>query len=231
MGLALDLKSEVGKIFADSWKRRTGKVVPAAEDVQLGNDAVELEAVVLYTDIVDSSGLVVGFKDWFAANVYKSFLSCACRIIRSEGGEITAFDGDRVMGVFLGDSMCTSAARTALKINWARLNIIQPEIDKKTTDFKLCHVTGIDVGKLFVARTGIRGSNDLVWVGKAANHSARLSSVRSGSYSSIISAAVYESLHESAKFGGDPKCCMWERISPNGITEQTYGSTWHWKVD
>ena len=32
---------------------------------------------------------------------------------------------------------------------------------------------GIDTSKLFVARTGIRKSNDLVWVGRAANYAAK----------------------------------------------------------
>jgi class 3 adenylate cyclase len=48
------------------------------------------------------------FKDWFAAEIYKSYLISACRIIRDNGGEITAFDGDRVMAVFIGNMKNTN---------------------------------------------------------------------------------------------------------------------------
>ena len=82
MGLKEDLQSEVTSIFATEWSRRKGQVVPAAESVRLGNDAIEFaEAVVLYADLADSTQLVQGYKDWFAAEVYKTYLRCASRII------------------------------------------------------------------------------------------------------------------------------------------------------
>lgn len=108
-------------------------------------------------------------KDWFAAEVYKSFLHCASIIIRDQGGEITAFDGDRVMAVFIGDNKRTSAAKSALKINYAVTPIINPEIKDKYSDiaYTMRHAVGIDISKVFIARTGVRGANDLVWVGRA----------------------------------------------------------------
>ena len=35
---------------------------------------------------------------------------------------------------------------------------------------------GVDTSELLVAKTGIRTVNDLVWVGRAANYAAKLSS-------------------------------------------------------
>ena len=55
---------------------------------------------------------------------------------------------------------------------------------------------GIDTCELFIARTGIRGSNDLVWVGHAANYAAKLSDRRGPP--SQITEDVYKKLHESA---------------------------------
>lgn len=52
----------------------------------------------------------VHHKPHFAAEIYKSYLHCASKIIRCENGVITAFDGDRVMGIFIGDLKNTSAA-------------------------------------------------------------------------------------------------------------------------
>ncbi|WP_246777033.1 hypothetical protein [Microvirga sp. VF16] len=34
-----------------------------------------------------------------SAEIYKTYLYCAARIVRAEGGAITSYDGDRIMGV------------------------------------------------------------------------------------------------------------------------------------
>ena len=84
------------------------------------------------------------------------------------------------MAVYLGDGKNSSAARTALKINWTVKNVVNTAIKKQypNTSYSVAHAVGIDTGKLFVARTGIRGSNDLVWVGRAANYAAKLCDLR-----------------------------------------------------
>ncbi len=76
--------------------------VPETEDIKLGNEGVRLDGTVLYADLQDSTGLVDAYKTEFAAEVYKSYLLTACKIIRDEGGVITAFDGDRVMALYIG---------------------------------------------------------------------------------------------------------------------------------
>lgn len=229
MALGDDLKSEVAKIFKEQWTTRKGQTVPESEDLKLGNDAVELEATVLYADLSGSTKLVDGHKPHFAAEIYKSYLHCAAKIIRSEGGTITAYDGDRIMAVFIGDSKNTSAARTGLKINYATKNIVNPAIKAQyNTEFQASQTVGIDTSKLFVARTGIRGSNDLVWVGRAANYAAKLTELDSG-YPTWITASVYNMLHESAKTtNGKP---MWEARRWTAMNDHSiYRSSWRWKV-
>src|SRR5438445_11044843 len=104
MGLKDDLLSDVSDIFATRWSTRKGNIVPEAEDVGLDNDAVKFdEAAILYADLAESTTLVNDHSDSFAAEVYKAFLHCASKIVREKDGEITAFDGDRIMAVFLGD--------------------------------------------------------------------------------------------------------------------------------
>jgi class 3 adenylate cyclase len=225
-----EMQKEVSEIFTTAWARREAQKVPEAEDVKLGNDAVTLNGAVLYADLADSTGLVKGFKDWFAAEVYKAYLVCACRIIRNNGGVVTAFDGDRVMGVFMGTGKNTAAAKAALQINYAVTNVVNKTIKEKypSTSFQIQQAVGVDVGDLFVARTGIRGSNDLVWVGRAANYAAKLCSLREGAYASFITEDVFNKLHESTKLGGNPRREMWEKImwSDQGIA--IYRSNWWW---
>ena len=230
MGLGDDLNSEVIKILQENWSERTGQVVPASDDLQLGNDAVTLKGTVLYADLDDSTRLVDTKNPRFAAEIYKCYLVCAARIIRSERGEITAYDGDRIMAVFIGNSKNSSAARTALKINFAVQKIINPAIQSQYPDagYSVKHVVGIDTSDLFVARTGIRGANDLVWVGRSANYAAKLSA-RSGPPTQITS-EVYDKLNKNSKFGQNEQNMWTQTTAPEIGDKKIYTSSWHWKV-
>lgn len=230
MGLQDDLKAQVIKIFKEQWTERDGTVVPTSDDVQLGNDAVKLQATVLYADMDGSTNLVDSKKAHFAAEVYKTFLYCAAKVIRAEGGEITAYDGDRVMAVFLGGSKNTNAARAALKLNYARTKIIQPALlaQYPNSNYTLRHVVGIDTSSLYVARTGIRGANDLVWVGRAANYAAKLSALGSD-YATRITEDVYNMLNASLR-ETDGKS-MWEKATWKAMgNQEIYRSTWRWPI-
>jgi class 3 adenylate cyclase len=177
MALKDDLETEVARILKETWDVRDGRVVPEDDDLSLGNEAVEFErATVLYADLSGSTTLV-NRKTWqFAAEMYRGFLYCAARIIRNEDGAVTAYDGDRVMGVFIGETQSTNAVKAALKINFAVQQIINPAIRKHypKSNYSLKHVAGVDTSPIRVARTGVRGGNDLVWVGRAANYAAKL---------------------------------------------------------
>lgn len=227
MGLKDDLTGAVRKIFGDQWTARDGQVVPESENIGLGNDGVKLDGTVLYADLSASTALVDTKTALFAAEVYKAYLHCAAKIIRSESGSITAYDGDRVMAVFIGGSKNTSAARAALKINWAVRDLINPLLAAQypSANYQVRQTVGIDTSKLLVARTGIRGSNDLVWVGSAANHAAKMCSL-TPDFPTRISAGVYSMLHESLKRTDNRP--MWQEATWNGAT--IYRSTWWWPV-
>lgn len=231
MSLAEDYSKVVEEIFKEKWSTREGRKVPESEDLGLSNDAVKLDGTVLYADLDDSTNLVDGYKPAFAAEIYKAYLNCAAKVIRSEGGVITSYDGDRIMAVYIGESKNTSAANSALKINYTVTKIINPILKEcyPKTDYLVKQVVGIDTSNLFVARTGIRGSNDLVWVGRAANYAAKLSSL-SSSYSSYLTGAVYNQLNESVKYANDGRA-MWEAATwtnMNGM--RIYRSTWRWRI-
>lgn len=210
MTLGADLEGEVKEVSRAGWSIRDGNVVPSDESVGLGNDGVRIDATVLYADLADPTDLVDSRSDRFAAETYKVFLRCAARVIRGEGGAITAYNGVRIMAVFIGDHKNSTAARTALKINHAVKKIVQPALEAQyaRSGFRLKHVVGIDTSKLDVARTGIRGANDLVWVGRAANHAAKLSSMDDG-FATWITKAVCDWLHERSKLSGGVD--MWEK--------------------
>ena len=95
-----------------------------------------------------------------SVEIYKAFLHCASQIIRNESGIVTAYDGDRVMGIFFEDPKNTNAVRCAMKIKWAVNNIVLPLFKEQYPSKSLTvkAVVGIDTSELRAARTGVWGS-------------------------------------------------------------------------
>ena len=231
MSLRQELDREVTKILADQWSEREGRVVPESTDLALTNDAVTLDGTVLYADLSESTSLVDSYTHKFAAEIYKSYLHCAAQKIKSEGGVITAYDGDRVMAVYLGNNKNTAAARTGLKLNWAVKNTINPKIKSQypNVSYEIKQTVGIDTSPLTVARTGVRGANDLVFVGRAANHAAKLTSLPP-THATRVSKDVYDMLHDSLKRTNGQE--MWELVTWTAMDKAPiYRSTWWWRVD
>jgi len=231
MGLKDDLEADVKRIYSEQWSRRDGRKVPEDVDLRSGNDAVDIDVTILYADLDESTKLVDNYKDWYAAENYKTFLQCATKIIRSEGGHIRSFDGDRVMGVFFGGTKNTDAVRCGLKIHWAVENIIMPKLKAQyqNTKYVMKHVVGIDTSKIMVAKAGIRNSNDIVWIGRAANHAAKLSAF-SPDTPTWITDKVYDQMLDSAKYDGNGKNMWEERKWTPQNNRRIYRSNYWWKI-
>lgn len=231
MSLGDELKYEVRDIFRKTWATRDGIVVPDTENLQMGNDAVKLDAVVLYADLADSTTLVDNYEAEFAAEVYKTYLHCTAKIIRDEGGEITAYDGDRIMAIYLGDYKRSSAARTALKINYAVKEIINPALAQQypNKSYRVKQVVGVDASDLLVARTGIRGANDLVWVGRAANYAAKMSAFNEDGYCSFITDRIFDKMTNEIKADSNGRS-IWEKRAWSSQNLTVYRSRWQWPL-
>jgi len=228
MALVDDLKSEVATIFYNAWEQTSGRVVPVPSSVGLGNKAIEFEsATVLYADL-DGSTAMVDQRTWtFCAEIYKTYLHCAAKIIKAQGGVITAYDGDRVMAVFIGDRKCSRAAEAGLQLNYTVRHILNPAIKVQypQTDFVLRHVVGVDVSPIRAARTGVRGDNDLVWIGRAANYAAKLTSLPSDAFQVWVTADVFNVLAPDVK--NHNQQAVWEARRWETMNDMLiYGSNW-----
>jgi len=82
------------------WTTRDGRKVPDTRCITFANEAVTFIGQFCCRHGGFRLASVNGFRPWFAAEVYKAYLLGACRVIRAHGGEVTAFDGDRVMASF-----------------------------------------------------------------------------------------------------------------------------------
>ncbi len=143
-----------------------------------------------------------------AAKIVRAYLSSMTRLVKAFGGEVRSFDGDRVMGVFVGGSKNSNAAKCALKMNYAVTKILRPRaeaksVSLKTKGFAIQHCVGVHASEVLVVRGGVRGSNDLVFVGLAPNIAAKLSDIRNSPYHSYITQTVYGRLSQETKNGSD----------------------------
>ena len=230
MPLRNDLNAEVRKILQERWRVSRSRKAINPEELDLDNHGVTVEATVLYADLDQSTSLVDEHDAGFAAQMYKTYLVCAARVILSEQGKVTAYDGDRIMAVYTGRKTAERAVRTAFKINYVVQEIINPAVRELKPDsrYTMKQSIGVDTSKLLVTRTGPRAANDLVWVGRAANYAAKLSSREAPA--THVTEAVYAQLPPELKAGNDGRQ-MWIRTTAREIGNLTaYSSTWHWTL-
>lgn len=230
MGLKEEVEAGVAGVLLPEWAARDGQVVPDSTDIALGNGAVRLDATYLYADMADSTGLAQGHTDWAAAKVIRCYLNATSRIIRAKGGHIRSFDGDRVMGIFIGASKNTSAVKAAMNISWAVSEVINPALKKKwNLKWQMGHGVGIDTGNAMLVRGGIHGENDVVSVGKAPNVAAKLSEIRGGKTINI-SGAVYDYMAAEVKVSKGIN--MWTAMGTQAYGSAVvkyYGSSYTWQ--
>lgn len=204
------INQRLDDILGVAWKTRQGTTVPSTASVELRDGAVEIEATYLYADMAESTLLQKRFKPEFAARVVRMYLAAAADIIRTNGGSIKSFDGDRVMGIFMGGRMRNEAVDAALKINWTVSKLINPKIEKRlsgqSSDWVVSHGIGIDSGKALLVRGGVRNAagqtthNDLISIGEAPNIAAKLSGFRGSAKGPIvITSAVHSHLDAKQK--------------------------------
>ena len=226
MSILNEVKVGVNVILSAQWNVTEGQVIPTPADLLLIGGGRNLDVTILYADLAESTALVT-YNRPMAARIFKSFLSACIKVIRHNKGVIRSFDGDRVMGIFIGGQKNNSAARCALQIHWIFQNVIRPKLEAKYEKIKdgtlkLDYCAGIDTGKVLAVRSGIAGSNDILWIGSSANIAAKLSALRNAPYRTYITEDVYKILNNPVKFADDGEN-MWEQVS-NWEGRVIYGS-------
>ncbi|MBE1513420.1 adenylate/guanylate cyclase domain-containing protein [Nesterenkonia halotolerans] len=236
MSFETDLEEKIKTILNEGWKTSQGKSVPRTNDIALKNGSVEMEAAFLYADLADSTALQKNYNAKFAAKAIRTYLAGASTIIRKFDGDIKSFDGDRVMGVFGGESKGENAVKAAYMINWLVKKVINPLVKERhenngtKTVWTAQHGIGIDVGSTFVARAGVRNAsgetthNDLIFTGRAPNVAAKLSALRGTQAGPIvITKDVFDLLNQGQKKKLKSDSPVWssptvEKVGPYSLT-------------
>lgn len=176
MALLDNLKNKVNTYFTERYEVQETTIVPSTDYSKLtfGNNGLAADLTFLFVDIRKSSQLHDTYGIVNAAKIYQSFHDINVRIINSRDGQVRAFDGDRIMGVFSGSRKNTNAVEAALNIRWAIQNILNPKLPIINP---LNIGIGIDTGKTLITKVGKgrdSSNNDLVWVGKACNYASHM---------------------------------------------------------
>lgn len=216
MALIDQIKDDVSDIIYTKWSIRKGQVVPSTESVVLAGGAVQLDATFLYADLAKSSQLARDLDRRVAAKILKSFLATTTRLIKACGGTVLSFDGDRVLGLFVGSSKNSDAGECGLQIKYVVRKVIKAKFEAaydtvKDLDFSIAHGVGIDAGTVLIVRAGARGDNDLISIGRAPSLAAKLSDLREHPYHTFITASVYNKLNDRSKYSGKEDTNMWQR--------------------
>ena len=208
-----DLTKETGDLLSTAWNVRDGTVVPESEDVVLTDGAVKIDGVFLYADLAASSRLAQVCPWETTAKIIRAYLNCCIRLIRAYGGHIRSFDGDRVMGVFVGEMKNTYAVRCGREIFWMTEKIINVQANSKfnsisNNSISIQQCVGIDAGTAVAVRAGIRNNNDLIWIGRPPSLAAKLSDVREYPHCVFVSDDVLKKIGSSEKIVNDSG--IWE---------------------
>jgi adenylate cyclase len=231
MPLLNDIKNKVSAFFKEPYEVEETTIVPGTDYSKLtfGNKGLVAEFSFLFIDIRNSSELHDKYGYANAAKIYQSFHEICLRIIEAFNGKVRAFDGDRIMGVFAGDSKRTNATKAAMKIRWAITNILNQNLKEE-----LNIGCGIDLGKTLITKVG-KGrdinNNDLIWIGKACNYASHLTQCATNSI--VIGKSIYDNLAADVKYK-DPdtkRINMWtvKQITlKNKKVINVYESTYSW---
>ena len=232
MSLLEYLTGKVVELTTTVWGNiPNARVLPTADDLTFGNTGERLEVTILYADIHRSTQMVDELVDTLAAEYYKAFLHCSAKVIKANDGQIQAYDGDRIMAVFVGENQADNAVKAAMQISYAVSRVINPAFAAAYPAFhrEIKHTVGIDTGTVLVAKTGVRVDSDLVWVGPAANYAAKLNSFEGLDpiYPTRITARVFAKLTNQCLYCAGEM--MWEGAYTN-LKHSHYRSSYTWLI-
>jgi len=238
MTLRDDLIEARDEIVQTDFTSRDGTVVPKTIDVGY-NESVKLAATYLYADMANSTGLREISPATTVGKVMRLYLELSVRIIRAQQGHIRSFDGDRVMGIYIGTGRADRAVKSAMQILWACNNLIQPEITSRYKSIKdvgwiVKPGSGVASSDALIVRGGVRkSSSDLVSIGIAPNMAAKLSDIRHPPYRTRIGKGTYSSLSDSLKYSVRNGEDMWggpHSLEMGGKSFEYYRSSYMWSV-
>lgn len=228
-----ELTALVDGDMAGSYETSAPRGIPKPADIGLGKKAAKLEATSLFIDVRQSSDITNTFRRQTAAKMLKSYYDGAVRIIGSHDGEVVSFNGDGMLALFIGGSRTTQAVDSAQQVDWFIAHILWPKFNRyfdgneaaRGQRLNFSVGCGIDDGGIYAVRIGIRGTNDIAWVGRCTNTSAKLSNILHRPANIAVTRAAYSRLRRPMRYSAGQHMWSEEKFETFGGTTRAYRTT------
>lgn len=154
------------------------QVMPKLENLHLG-EARHLNAVILYIDLRGSTKMSQSLDLEAQLVVLHTYLATITRLVKESGAFIEKYTGDGIMAIYpeseqmSADVIVSTAYEVAISVILTVKEVLNPVFKKNKSTTVAC-AAGMDYGSVLLARTGIRGENDLVTIGAPANLAAKI---------------------------------------------------------
>jgi adenylate cyclase len=235
-----DVVNRVDVFLKGDYSTTKPRDVPDPGEVPLGRKGMEFEATALFIDVRQSTDIAEAFRRVTAAKMMKGYFAGAVKIIADNGGAVRSFNGDGMLAFFAGGRRTSPAVKSAMQIDWFVTNVLRDKFRRyfennlaalgQALDFDIgC---GIDDGLIYAVKVGIKGTNDVAWVGRATNTAAKLSNLGSGSHNIYITSNAYKRLTDDAKFASDG-AHMWSDqavLKLGGVNRYVRTSNYQWDL-
>ncbi len=234
-----DLEKLVARYLAGTYETYQPRGVPRPEDIALGNKAAKLTGTALFIDLRQSSDITNSFRRQTAAKMLKSYIDGAVRIINDNGGQVRSFNGDGMLALFVGSRQSNDAVKAAMQVKWFVQHVLWPKFNgyfaanraARGARLNFSVGCGIDYGDIYAVRVGIRGTNDVAWVGRCTNTAAKLSSALDHPRNIAVTRAVYRRLNDDRKYSKGSHMWSGEQFGEfGGVRRACRVTTFWWTI-
>ncbi len=200
--------------------------IPSPEDLPLHqNTGSKLETAAFYIDLRGYSDLLESRRFDTVGRIISAFHYTIARFIKFHSGHIISFMGDGLLALFDPESNpIENAVRCALKYKYFFKNYFLDKI-KERWKIELDYGIGVAYGQIIAIRTGMRGENDITWVGRCIKDAVKIGDYIDNSYKNVgITHSVYNKLPEGLERVEDGTEC-WKLLSTESL-EFYYTKCW-----
>ncbi len=181
-----------GRMFGNTV---SGRVIPQVGDLLLG-EARKFGLVVMHVDMNNFKRLSGGLSNEQKLRLLNIYLSELTHIIKDYDGSVEKYVGDGITSMFGAGKDKKQAVSDAIGCALTILTEIKYVINKYLEEIDLpiftCSI-GMDYGNIWVARTGVKGMNQLTLVGNTASIAKQLEEL-SGHHQIFLGGDVYSGL-------------------------------------
>ena len=160
---------EIGEKLRTDFDIKKMKKIP--NDFKLEKDEwVQVDEVVcVYFDLSSSTKILKDYGDKISVKIFDSYIQSATRIFKNFECSYLDIQGDGGFALFSGDRYIQRAMVSAITLKTllsrSYAGNLNDLVKKMKSKINLCSKIGAHIGKILAKKSGIRGENEILWLG------------------------------------------------------------------